>query len=92
MLRGVNLFSKKGPEAALTQHKTLQLTCLKSLVRESSQGCEAPLFGKTMLFYWFGKGVFEKSGVFRKVHFPEILENLEILEFIEIPPVKRPTG
>ena len=44
------------------------------------------------------KGVFWKRGLFRNVHFLEILENesdqfleiLENLEILEIPPVKRP--
>ena len=31
------------------------------------------------------EGVFWKRGLFRKVHFLEILENLEILEFLENP-------
>ena len=31
------------------------------------------------------KRVFWKRGLFRKVHFPEILENLEILEILETP-------
>ena len=31
------------------------------------------------------KGVFWKRGLFRKVHFLEILENLEILEILENP-------
>ena len=33
----------------------------------------------------FGKGVFWKRGLFRKVHFLEILENSEILEILENP-------
>ena len=66
---------------------------------------DGPLIG-------FGKGVFWKRGLFRKVHFleilefqenpqtaekkgdsdhfPEIVENLEILEILDISPVKRP--
>ena len=32
---------------------------------------------------FFGKGVFWKRGLFRKVCFLEILENLEILEILE---------
>ena len=36
------------------------------------------------------KGVFWKRGLFRTVHFLEILENLEILEFLEKPqPVEK---
>ena len=31
------------------------------------------------------KGVFWKRGLFRKVHFLEVLENLEILEILENP-------
>ena len=31
------------------------------------------------------QGVFWKRGLFRKVHFLEVLENLEILEFLENP-------
>ena len=31
------------------------------------------------------KGVFRKRGRFRKVHFLEILENVEILEILENP-------
>ena len=31
----------------------------------------------------FGKGFFWKRGLFRKVHFLEILKNLENLEFLE---------
>ena len=31
------------------------------------------------------KGVFWKRGLFKEVHFLEILENLEILEILEIP-------
>ena len=34
------------------------------------------------------KGVFWKRGPYRKVHFLEILENLEILEILENPGLK----
>ena len=36
-------------------------------------------------FVGFGKGVFWKRGLFRKVHFLEILEKLESLEFLKNP-------
>ena len=35
--------------------------------------------------FFVGKGVFWKGGLFRNVHFLEILENLEILEILENP-------
>ena len=35
--------------------------------------------------FGFREGVFWKRGLFREAHFPEILENLEILEIVENP-------
>ena len=43
-------------------------------------------FSRNLIFIGFGKGVFWKRGLFRKVHFLEILESLEILEILENPP------
>ena len=39
--------------------------------------------------FGFGKGVFCKRGLFRKVHFLEILDNLEILEFLGSPQTEK---
>ena len=69
------------------------------------------IFRAVMLFFGFGKRGLLERGLFRKIHFLEIIENLEILEILgnpqsveskgetdhleileilEIPPVKRP--
>ena len=51
----------------------------------SKAGVERPCFFPIVGGIWFGKRGLWKRGLFRKVHFPEILENLEILEILENP-------
>ena len=49
-------------------------------------------FDHNSFFLGFGKGVFGQRGLFRKVHFLEILENLEIREILENPQTAEKKG
>ena len=74
-----------GALSASSQRSIVSVLTAKNRWTQSDKWAYTPCLNRHGLFSGSEKGVFWKRGLFRKVHFLEILENSEILEILEDP-------